>query len=47
MEVRIEVLYDEFSPDGYRDRDKIFRAIDEVLDGATWEQYGEGFRALR
>ena len=37
MIVKIEVLYDDIEADGARSRDKIIRAIDRAMNGASWE----------
>jgi len=37
MIVKIEVLYDDIEADGGRSRDKIIRAIDRAMNGASWE----------
>ncbi len=47
MIVKLEVLYDDLKTDGGRGRDEVIRAVDRVLDGATWEASGEGWIARR
>ncbi len=46
MEVKVEILYDDLDVDG-RGRDKVIRALDRAMGGATWEAQGDGWVARR
>jgi len=46
MEVRVEILYDDLNADG-RQRDKVIRALDRAMGGASWEANGDGWIARR
>jgi len=47
MIVKVEVLYDDFDESGGRSRDKVIRAIDSAMSGATWEATENGWIARR
>jgi hypothetical protein len=47
MIVELNILYDDFNPDGGRGRDEVIRAVDGVLGGASWESSGSGWIARR
>lgn len=47
MIVKLQVLYDDLYANGGRERDEVIRAIDRVMDGASWETNGEGWIARR
>ncbi len=47
MIVKLEVLYDDLSNDGGRGRDAVIRAVDGVMNGASWEANGDGWIARR
>jgi len=43
MIVKLEVLYDDLNNHGGRERDAVIRAVDKVMNGASWESYGNGW----
>lgn len=47
MIVKLEILYDDIHYHGGRERDEVIRAIDRVMNGATWEASGDGWIARR
>jgi hypothetical protein len=47
MIVKLQVLYDDLNKSGGRGRDNVIRAVDQAMDGATWEASGEGWIARR
>ena len=47
MIVKLEILYDDINRSGDRRRDEVIRAIDSVMNGASWESNGEGWIARR
>lgn len=47
MIVKLQVLYDDLARNGDRGRDEVIRAVDRVMDGASWEANGEGWIARR
>ena len=47
MIVKLQVLYDDLNQNGGRERDSVIRAVDEAMNGATWEANGEGWIARR
>lgn len=47
MEVRVEILYDDLNATYGRDRDKVIRALDRAMGGASWEASGDGWIARR
>ncbi len=47
MIIKLQILYDDLNPHGGRERDKVIRAVDSVMNGATWEANGEGWIARR
>lgn len=47
MIVELKVLYDDLNHCGGRERDEVIRAVDKVMNGATWEASGDGWIARR
>jgi len=47
MIVKLQILYDDLNSHGERERDEVIRAVDSVMNGATWETNGEGWIARR
>lgn len=47
MIVKLQIMYDDINPEGGRGRDKIVRAIDAAMLGASWEAAGDGWIARR
>jgi hypothetical protein len=46
MEVRLEILYDDLNYEG-RSRDRVIRALDRAMGGASWEASGDGWVARK
>ncbi|MFH1521976.1 MAG: hypothetical protein ABIF18_03385 [archaeon] len=47
MIVKLQIFYDDLNPHGGRGRDKIIRAVDRIMNGASWEANGDGWIARR
>ena len=47
MIVKLQVLYDDLNNNGGRERDAVIRAVDGVMNGASWEASGDGWIARR
>ena len=48
MIVKLEVLDNDFNPkDRGREGDKVIRAVDGAMHGASWEATGNGWTARR
>lgn len=47
MIVKLQILYDDLNQNGGRERDAVIRAVDRVMDGASWEASGNGWIARR
>ena len=47
MIVKLQIMYDDLDPNGGRGRDGVIRAVDSVMNGASWEASGDGWIARR
>jgi hypothetical protein len=47
MIVEVNIMYDNLEENGSRERDKVIRAIDSAMNGASWESEGDGWIARR